>query len=74
MSSKIYFLDRLVYFFPEYLGVVRDESGERFHQQTSANVKEVRTLTVRWLTIAVPRREISQLQKLPENQQPLLSR
>jgi len=33
MSLKIHFLDSHLDFFPENLGAVSDEHGERFHQQ-----------------------------------------
>lgn len=39
VSLKIYFLDSHLDFFPENLGVVRDEHGERFHQNISAMEK-----------------------------------
>ena len=35
MSLKINFLDSHLDFFPENLGVVSDEHGERFHQDIS---------------------------------------
>jgi hypothetical protein len=35
MSLKVHFLDSHVYFFPENLGAVSDEHGERFHQDIS---------------------------------------
>lgn len=36
MSLKIHFLDSHLNFFPENLGAVSDEHGERFHQELSA--------------------------------------
>lgn len=36
MSLKIHFLDSHLDFFPENLGDVSDEHGERFHQQMHA--------------------------------------
>ena len=39
MSLKIHFLDSHLDFFPENLGAVSDEHGERFHQQISAMEK-----------------------------------
>jgi hypothetical protein len=35
MSLKVHFLDSHLDFFPENLGVVSDEHGERFHQDIS---------------------------------------
>jgi hypothetical protein len=39
MSLRVHFLDSHLYFFPENLGVVSDEHGERFHQDIS-NMKK----------------------------------
>lgn len=39
MSLKIHFLDSHLDFFPENLGAVSDEHGERFHQDISAMEK-----------------------------------
>jgi hypothetical protein len=39
MSLKVHFLDSHIDFFPENLGVVSDEHGERFHQDIS-NMEE----------------------------------
>jgi len=36
MSLKIHFLDSHLDFFPDNLGAVSDEHGERFHQDISA--------------------------------------
>ena len=36
MSLKIHFLDPHLDFFPDNLGAVSDEQGERFHQDISA--------------------------------------
>jgi len=36
ISLKIHFLDFHLDFFPDSLGAVRDEHGERFHQDISA--------------------------------------
>ena len=36
MSLKIYFLDSHLDFFPDNLGAVSDEHGERFHRDISA--------------------------------------
>lgn len=39
MSLKIYFLDARLDFFPENLGAVSDEHGERFHQDVATMEK-----------------------------------
>jgi hypothetical protein len=45
MSLKIHFLNSLLDFFPENLGVVSEEQGERFHQ----DIKEMeRRYPGRW--------------------------
>jgi hypothetical protein len=40
MSLKIHFLDSQSGFFPENLGAVSDENGERFHQDISNMEKQ----------------------------------
>jgi hypothetical protein len=40
MSLKVHFLDSHSDFFPENLGAVSDEHGERFHQDISNMVKQ----------------------------------
>jgi hypothetical protein len=40
MSLKVHFLDSHLDFFPENLGTVSDERGERFHQDISNKEKQ----------------------------------
>jgi hypothetical protein len=42
MSLKIHFLDPHLDFFPDNLGAVNDEHGERFNQDISALEKQYR--------------------------------
>jgi hypothetical protein len=60
MSLKVHFLDSHLDFFPENLGTVSDEHGDRFHQDIS-NVKkwyQGKLSPVCWLTTAGPSREM----------------
>jgi alpha-L-fucosidase len=40
MTLGVHFLDSHLYFFPENLGVVSDEHGQRFHQEISTMEKQ----------------------------------
>jgi hypothetical protein len=60
MSLKVHFLDSHLDFFPENLGAVSDEHGERFHQDIYNMKKRYqgKWSSVCWLTTAGPSREM----------------
>jgi hypothetical protein len=71
MSLKVYFLDSHLDFFPENLGAVSDEHGERFHQDIS-NMENRYQGKWSLSMLAEPSREMFHRRHTAENQPQLL--